>query len=328
MARPGYEADRFRIVLLDRRQRRAPRVLTEDWDRSAGGDRAGRPTARRSTRPPTTSASSRSSRSTSRAATATALVDKGHERRRQRGRRRASCSRSDTLHGAGRALLRRAATAPTCARSPRSTPSASPPRAWATTSSSPSPARTARRSTASSMQAGRLRARRRSTRSRSSSTAARRARFGNHFHYRWNPQAYAGAGYAVVFIDFHGSTGYGQAFTDAIRGDWGGAPLRGPDEGPRRRAREVPLPRRPARRGARRLLRRLHDQLDRGPDRSLRAAWSTTTATSTSAWRTSTPRSCGSPSGSTAARPGTNPEGFEKHNPIDSRRRTGRRRCS
>ena len=49
--------------------------------------------------------------------------------------------------------------------------------------------------------------------------------FGDHFHYRWNPQFYAGAGYAVVFIDFHGSTGYGQAFTDAISGDWGGAPF-------------------------------------------------------------------------------------------------------
>ncbi|HRC58830.1 MAG TPA: S9 family peptidase, partial [Kofleriaceae bacterium] len=48
--------------------------------------------------------------------------------------------------------------------------------------------------------------------------------FGDHFHYRWNPQAYAGRGYGVVFIDFHGSTGYGQAFTDAINGDWGGAP--------------------------------------------------------------------------------------------------------
>ncbi|MFN0243614.1 MAG: prolyl oligopeptidase family serine peptidase [Planctomycetota bacterium] len=48
--------------------------------------------------------------------------------------------------------------------------------------------------------------------------------FGDHFHYRWNPQAYAGAGYATIFIDFHGSTGYGQAFCDAIRGDWGGAP--------------------------------------------------------------------------------------------------------
>ncbi len=45
------------------------------------------------------------------------------------------------------------------------------------------------------------------------------------FHYRWNPQIYAGAGYAAVLVDFHGSTGYGQAFTDAIRGDWGGKPL-------------------------------------------------------------------------------------------------------
>jgi len=26
-------------------------------------------------------------------------------------------------------------------------------------------------------------------------------------------------------VDFHGSTGYGQAFTDAIRNDWGGAPF-------------------------------------------------------------------------------------------------------
>ena len=49
--------------------------------------------------------------------------------------------------------------------------------------------------------------------------------FGNDFHYRWNPQAYAGAGYAAVMVDFHGSTGYGQAFTDAIRNDWGGAPF-------------------------------------------------------------------------------------------------------
>jgi dipeptidyl aminopeptidase/acylaminoacyl peptidase len=48
--------------------------------------------------------------------------------------------------------------------------------------------------------------------------------FGNDFHYRWNPQAYAGGGYAAVMVDFHGSTGYGQAFTDAIRDDWGGKP--------------------------------------------------------------------------------------------------------
>ncbi len=49
--------------------------------------------------------------------------------------------------------------------------------------------------------------------------------FGNDFHYRWNPQAYAGAGYAAVMVDFHGSVGYGQDFTDSIREDWGGKPL-------------------------------------------------------------------------------------------------------
>ena len=49
--------------------------------------------------------------------------------------------------------------------------------------------------------------------------------FGNGWSYRWNPQTYAGAGYAVVMIDFHGSTGYGQAFTDAISQHWGDRPL-------------------------------------------------------------------------------------------------------
>jgi dipeptidyl aminopeptidase/acylaminoacyl peptidase len=49
--------------------------------------------------------------------------------------------------------------------------------------------------------------------------------FGNAWSWRWNPQAFAGAGYAVVMVDFHGSTGYGQAFTDSISGDWGGKPL-------------------------------------------------------------------------------------------------------
>ena len=49
--------------------------------------------------------------------------------------------------------------------------------------------------------------------------------FGNHFHYRWNPQTYSGQGFAALMVDFHGSTGYGQKFTDAISGDWGGKPL-------------------------------------------------------------------------------------------------------
>lgn len=49
--------------------------------------------------------------------------------------------------------------------------------------------------------------------------------FGNMFHYRWNAQLWAAQGYGVVMVDFHGSTGYGQAFTDSISRDWGGKPL-------------------------------------------------------------------------------------------------------
>jgi dipeptidyl aminopeptidase/acylaminoacyl peptidase len=47
----------------------------------------------------------------------------------------------------------------------------------------------------------------------------------NIWSYRWNAEAFAGGGYAVVMIDFHGSPGYGQAFTDSISRDWGGKPL-------------------------------------------------------------------------------------------------------
>jgi dipeptidyl aminopeptidase/acylaminoacyl peptidase len=49
--------------------------------------------------------------------------------------------------------------------------------------------------------------------------------FGDGWSFRWNPRIFASQGYAVVTIDFHGSTGYGQAFTDSINKDWGGKPL-------------------------------------------------------------------------------------------------------
>jgi dipeptidyl aminopeptidase/acylaminoacyl peptidase len=47
----------------------------------------------------------------------------------------------------------------------------------------------------------------------------------NSWSYRWNPAVFAGAGYGLVAVDFHGSTGYGQGFTDAISNNWGGWPL-------------------------------------------------------------------------------------------------------
>ncbi len=47
----------------------------------------------------------------------------------------------------------------------------------------------------------------------------------DNFHFRWNAQMFASPGYVVAMINFHGSTGYGQAFTDSISGDWGGKPF-------------------------------------------------------------------------------------------------------
>jgi dipeptidyl aminopeptidase/acylaminoacyl peptidase len=49
--------------------------------------------------------------------------------------------------------------------------------------------------------------------------------FGNAWSFRWNPRLFSAPGYAAVTVDFHGSVGYGQTFTDSINRDWGGKPL-------------------------------------------------------------------------------------------------------
>ena len=41
---------------------------------------------------------------------------------------------------------------------------------------------------------------------------------------RWNYQMFAARGYVVAAVNFHGSTGYGQKFTDAISQHWGDYP--------------------------------------------------------------------------------------------------------
>jgi len=47
----------------------------------------------------------------------------------------------------------------------------------------------------------------------------------DHFHYRWNLQVMPAQGYVTVAIDFRGSTGYGDAFREAISGHWGDRPF-------------------------------------------------------------------------------------------------------
>jgi dipeptidyl aminopeptidase/acylaminoacyl peptidase len=48
---------------------------------------------------------------------------------------------------------------------------------------------------------------------------------GDEWSYRWNAELFAASGYVVIEINFHGSPGYGQKFVDSINGDWGGAPF-------------------------------------------------------------------------------------------------------
>ena len=49
--------------------------------------------------------------------------------------------------------------------------------------------------------------------------------FEDSFHYRWNPALFAAPGYVVAMVNFHGSTGYGQAFADSILGNHGDRPF-------------------------------------------------------------------------------------------------------
>jgi dipeptidyl aminopeptidase/acylaminoacyl peptidase len=48
--------------------------------------------------------------------------------------------------------------------------------------------------------------------------------WGDEWSYRWNAELFAADGYVVIMINPRGSTGYGQAFIDGINGDWGGKP--------------------------------------------------------------------------------------------------------
>ena len=44
----------------------------------------------------------------------------------------------------------------------------------------------------------------------------------NAWSYRWNAEVFSSAGYVTLMINRRGSTGYGQKFTDEITNDWGG----------------------------------------------------------------------------------------------------------
>src|SRR5437868_14444082 len=49
--------------------------------------------------------------------------------------------------------------------------------------------------------------------------------WGDEWSYRWNAELMVANGYVVILINPRGSTGYGQKFIDDINGDWGGKPI-------------------------------------------------------------------------------------------------------
>ncbi len=51
------------------------------------------------------------------------------------------------------------------------------------------------------------------------------------FHFRWNMHLFASRGYVVAAVNFHSSTGWGQAFTDSTTGDYGRRELEDVEKG-------------------------------------------------------------------------------------------------
>ncbi len=86
--------------------------------------------------------------------------------------------------------------------------------------------------------------------------------WGDDWSYRWNPELFAANGYVVIMINFHGSTGYGQKFIDAINGDWGGAPFEDLMKGLDYAEKTYPFIDKDRECAHGRELRRIRDQLD------------------------------------------------------------------
>ncbi len=93
--------------------------------------------------------------------------------------------------------------------------------------------------------------------------------WGDSWSYRWNAELFAANGYVVVMINPGGSTGYGQAFVDRVNGDWGGKPFTDLMTGLDLRRAALPLHRQNPRVRSRRQLRRLHGQLGPRPHQPL-----------------------------------------------------------
>ena len=223
MARAGYEADRQVLQVRDLATGQV-RALTANWDRSVGSIAWAKDGKSRSWSPPRTRWKRRCSASMSPRGKVTRLTGDGHAGNvRAAGRRR-------------RALSPRTASwrPTTCIASTPAGKVAQLTNVNRDLLAELDPVtlreiqlhrRQQRQGLGLQAQAAGPQCRAASCRSPSSSMAGRRAASAMAGPTAGTRALFASPGYAVVSVDFHGSTGYGQAFTDSIRNNWGGWPL-------------------------------------------------------------------------------------------------------
>ena len=100
------------------------------------------------------------------------------------------------------------------------------------------------------------------------------------WHFRWNTQVFAGHGYVVAAVNYHGSSGFGQKWLETITGRYGEKEFADIEAG-HRLAAAPGLHRSLAARRDRRQLRRLHGRLHERPHRPLPHVSSATPAATT-----------------------------------------------
>ena len=100
------------------------------------------------------------------------------------------------------------------------------------------------------------------------------------WHFRWNTHVFAGQGYVVVGVNYHGSSGFGQKWIETITGQYGRKEFADTEAATDYLLRRGYIDRNAARRD-RRQLRRLHGRVHERPHRSLPHATSATPAATT-----------------------------------------------
>ena len=104
------------------------------------------------------------------------------------------------------------------------------------------------------------------------------------FTFRWNAQVFSGWGYVTAWHNFHGSSGFGQAFADSINPDWATKPYEDTIAAAKWLAAQPWADAEPDGRGRRELRRLPRDPAPRPRPTPSRRSWPTPRSTTSTAW--------------------------------------------